>query len=123
MSDQDNVIYVHQENMLRMVSSQILKDSDYKVFLHLMATMDIRNRVYETQGNLASQLDRSRRFICTSLRRLHDDGRIRYEGGVIFLNPEIAWKGSPEDRDELILEQLEATLTEWYGSEATELTL
>lgn len=123
MTEGDKTVYIHQENLGRMVTNRSLKDADYTVFILLMGLMDDSNMVHMTQVQLAERMRRSRKYVSASFGRLRAAGCLRTTRFGVMVSPEIAWKGTLTDREDLIIQELEQTFEGWHSIEAPQIAL
>ena len=123
MTEDETTVYINQENIGNMVISPNLKDADYTVFILLMGLMDATNKVRMTQAQLAARMKRSRKYISASVGRLRAEGCIRTTRYGVIVSPELAWKGTLTDREDLILEALEHAFESWDHTEAPQIAL
>lgn len=123
MTGEDKTVYINPDSLGWMTSNQTLKDSDYTVFVLLMGLMDESNMVRMTQAQLAERMGRSRKYISASLGRLRSAGCLRTTRFGIMVNPEIAWKGTVTDREDLIIQELERALDGWRSAKGHEIAL
>lgn len=103
----EGFMMIFQEAFETYSKDKSISGAKRRVLEFLLAKMDYENEVYETQRDLAEELETTQQEISKSVRSLEEAGYIKIipTKGTVYIyriNPNLAWKGSTKNREKAL---------------------
>lgn len=99
-------VEIHSKDIRRntkftMLWTQEIKTNDHKLkmILWIIQNMSNKGTIAINSETLARILNCSEKTVRNVRKKLQAEGWIKYKNGVIFINPNVLWKGNAESRE------------------------